>query len=527
MKDGLDKEKADYSRKIILWILAGYMFPPVSWLFTLYYSNVVDNFDELLALLLSPLMHAYILVNVAISIFLVRRSLKKVNLFFQKGDAESEEQAAKALAAIPVQYIVGVSFYCIAGPFTPMLGKDFLSIEETILGELMGIPLVVVFNIPFFIVVMLYTEKLGTGIPLQEKIVIFTLRNKMFFITLVTSIGGAFLMLLVSVSLKLKFGTTVSFQDYTMRIGLFFGVVVFISMVNMLLAKSQLVDPLISLNSRFSAFVKGEGDLTKRVLLHNRDEYGELSAMVNEFVENLRVMISSISNLLENMANYSESLNRLSSELNQSSSDQASSVDETTRSLDEISLSVQQVSESARSTQSSVVQSAEKISDATLEINNLSNAMNGIKEKIRMIHEIASQTNLLALNATIEAARAGSHGQGFSVVAAEVGKLADFSQNAAREIEELAMKSAVSSEQVGELFQAMEPEMHRTAQTVSSFSKTAEEQKISVDQIKTAMHHLTNISGKMSSSSSDLHVTASALDETAKKLLDLIRRFKT
>jgi methyl-accepting chemotaxis protein len=73
--------------------------------------------------------------------------------------------------------------------------------------------------------------------------------------------------------------------------------------------------------------------------------------------------------------------------------------------------------------------SADKIKHITLLIK-------GIEEKTKVIHDIVFQTKLLSFNASVEAARAGELGKGFSIVAEEVGNLANMSGKAAKEIQE-------------------------------------------------------------------------------------------
>ena len=132
--------------------------------------------------------------------------------------------------------------------------------------------------------------------------------------------------------------------------------------------------------------------------------------------------------------------------------------------------SIRQTAENAASTDGIARRSAASAEESGKAVSGAVAAMKAIAERIGIIEEIAYQTNLLALNAAIEAARAGEQGKGFAVVAAEVRKLAERSQQAAREISEITGSSVEVAERSGRLIGELVPDIQRTSELVREIS---------------------------------------------------------
>ena len=208
--------------------------------------------------------------------------------------------------------------------------------------------------------------------------------------------------------------------------------------------------------------------------------------------------------------------------LSTSSSEQAANIEEISAAIEEVTNSVIQNADNAKGTSIAAKKTTRFIKKSDKSLSRVLAAVKDISEKIGVVDEIARQTNLLALNAAIEAARAGNAGKGFSVVAGEVKKLAERSQEAAKHIVALVNESMSISNEAGEYLNQMVDDVESTSDYVLKITESTAEQKISVEQVNTGMLEVNNVAQENASISENLASLVSVLNENTDKLKKLI-----
>jgi twitching motility protein PilJ len=238
------------------------------------------------------------------------------------------------------------------------------------------------------------------------------------------------------------------------------------------------------------------GDLTVRADV-TAGEIGTVADFFNSIVESLRGIVTQVKTAATQVnASIGENQGAIA-QLAEEALQQAEEINLTLNSVDDMTRSIQAVANNAHKaaavahnasrtaehsgeamdlTVQNILKLRETVGETAKKVKRLGESSQQISRVVSLINQIALQTNLLAINAGIEAARAGEEGQGFAVVAEEVGELAARSATATQEIEQIVENI---QRETSEVVKAMET---GTAQVVEG-TKLVEDAKLSLNQI--------------------------------------------
>jgi aerotaxis receptor len=260
----------------------------------------------------------------------------------------------------------------------------------------------------------------------------------------------------------------------------------------------------------------GSGDLRALPTYDHRHRIGRLFHALSTLSGNMASAVLEARRSGQTLGDHVAELSSTAESMNTSASQQAASLKKTASSIDGMVVSIEDNHDNARKTSQMASQATELASVGGDRVKATVQAMQQIAEQIQCIEEIAQQTNLLALNAAIEAARAGESGKGFSVVAAEVRRLAERSQAAAQEIATLSSGSVATAEEAGRMIEQIVPAIAQTSELVKQISSSSSEQSRNAGQINTTIHQLNDVAQHSASAASRLTATASELQQSVR-----------
>jgi methyl-accepting chemotaxis protein len=322
----------------------------------------------------------------------------------------------------------------------------------------------------------------------------------------------------------------------------------------------SIAKPIVRVALTLKDISEGEGDLTKTIDVHSKDEVGDLGRYFNQTLEKIKALVLTIkkqatalfdigNDLASNMTETAAAINEITANIQSIKGrviNQSASVTETNATMEQITTNIDRLNGQVDKQGVSVAQSSSAIEEMLANIQSVTqtlvkNAANvkeltnasevgrtglqevstdiqaiaresaGLLEINAVMENIASQTNLLSMNAAIEAAHAGEAGKGFAVVADEIRKLAESSgeqsktiSSVLKKIKDSIDKITKSTDNVLTRFEAIDGGVKTVSDQEENIRNAMEEQSVGSKQILEAVGQLNELTRMVKGGSEEM-----------------------
>lgn len=287
-------------------------------------------------------------------------------------------------------------------------------------------------------------------------------------------------------------------------------------------------------------------------MLTGKDEIGDISRAVDKLKHNLTDIISSIksdsgtllsaseqlSEKTADTSNHMEQMEKAVGEIALGAGNQAEEtqdatenvimmgnmIEETVNELGTLSENAKTMKERGEATiealrelQATNQRTSESIGIIYEQTNETNESAQKIKEATALITNIAEETNLLSLNASIEAARAGEQGRGFAVVAAQIQKLAEQSNESAKQIEKIIVSLIEDSDKAVETMNEVKEIMEQQSENVTNTNEQVTSLLQDVEESLEGIQHVADKTNKINDARTSVIDTVQNLSAIAQQ----------
>ena len=263
-----------------------------------------------------------------------------------------------------------------------------------------------------------------------------------------------------------------------------------------------------------------DGDLTARIDKEFRGDIGRSAAHISTSLKKLSETFKGLLGEVQRMAAASSQVENAISQVADGAKEQLDATQEILKQIENTSNKAREatnISDHGKIESVEMMKVVEKIESNSVEIGKISD----------LIDEIAQQTNMLSLNASIEAARAGEQGRGFSVVATEVGKLAERSGSSVKDISDLTEVARNEASGGAERMKQLQDEMEKISETINSvekmnievqnsisnLTKIGEDNSVAAEEISASMIELSSIANNTKNKVSEFKIESDNEDK--------------